>query len=353
MSKFKEILSKVAEEHHVIVIWTAVFLFIFFSFLDEGFLFAILHAFLLTGLMMLISFIETRLLVKHFLIKGRHALFYLLNVIFIIFFAGFLMIVQFDTVDFVQNLSPVLTQTEETNILLMIAVRILIFLIVISVSTITYLQKIEKENQRINNELKMESLDMELRYLKSQINPHFLFNALNNIYSLVYIHDEKAPDSVLKLSEMLRYVVVDCQTDTIPLEKEIKFIDSYIDFQVMKLEESRDVSFEKKIANSGVMLPPMIFQPLVENSFKHSRIENDPDGFVHFSLMQDENMIEFVAENSVKTVKNSLTRNSQKSDRGIGLQNVKKRLSLHYNDNFSFVTKNEDNKYTLIIKINL
>lgn len=351
MSKFRKILSEASKEYHVIIVWTAVFLFVFLSFLDDGLWFALMHSVILVGLMMLVSLIETRLLVKHFLMKGHHVLYYLLNVVFIILFSGILMMLQFETIDFVHDLSPALTKTVETNILLMVVIRILIFLIVISVSTITYLQKSEKENQRINNELKMESLDMELRYLKSQINPHFLFNALNNIYYLVYIHDEKAPDSVLKLSEMLRYVMVDCQTDTIPLEKEIKFIESYIDFQVMKLEENRDVTFEKNVANPMIMMPPMIFQPLVENSFKHSRIENDPDGFVHFSLKQDGNMIEFVAENSIKTVNNSLVKNSQKSDSLIGLQNVMKRLSLHYNDKFSFTTRNKDNKYTVIIKI--
>ena len=88
---------------------------------------------------------------------------------------------------------------------------------------------------------------MELRFLKSQMTPHFLFNALNNIYSLVYIKDENAPKSILKLSDMLRYVMVDCQVDLISLEKEIKYIDAYIDFHQMSMETNSNVIFDKKI----------------------------------------------------------------------------------------------------------
>ena len=354
MKNFKEILTTKAYPNRVVLLWIAIFLFLFFSFLSDGVLFAIAYALLITGSMLLVSFIETRVLVKYFLIRGHHLVYYLLNIIMIgLFSAGFMM-VQFQTIDFTQNLSPGFNPTiDDTNILLLLVVRVMIFMIVATVSTITYLQKSEKENQKINNDLKMESLDMELRYLKSQINPHFLFNALNNIYSLVYTKDGKAPDSVLKLSEMLRYVMVDCQADTIPLKKEIKFIESYIDFQLMKLEDSRNVTFEKNVMNYSLMLPPMLFQPLVENSFKHSRIENDPDGFIHFFLKQDENIIEFMAENSIKNANNTLVGTSKKSNGGIGLVNVKKRLSLYYVNDYSFETKTEDNKFTVIIKIKI
>lgn len=354
MKIFREILSKNSGKNHIVIVWVTIFLLFFMSFLRESFLFAITHASLITGFMMLVSIVETRVFVRKLLVKGHHLAYYLLNIIFVGLVAAFFLQVQYQTLDFMKNLSPGFTPAmKETNIVVLYIIRMMVFMIVAAVSTITYLQRSEKENQKLADELKMESLKMELRYLKSQINPHFLFNALNNIYSLVYTHDEKAPDSVLKLSEMLRYVVVDCQADTIPLEKEMHFIDSYIDFQLMKHEEHRDITFEKNVMNYNVMLPPMLFQPLVENSFKYSRIESDPDGFIHFSLQQDDKLIRFAVENSIKPISNTMIVSSRKSGSGIGLSNVEKRLSLQYGKNYSFTTKSSDNRFIAIIEIKL
>lgn len=354
MKRFREILLKDSDKYHIVIIWVAIFVLFFISFLRENFLFAITHASLITGFMMMVSIVEIRVFVKRLLVKGQYLAYYLLNVIFIGLVAAFFMKVQYQTLDIMKGLSPGFTPTlNENDLFVLYIIRLMVFMIVAAVSTITYLQKSEKEKQKIADELKVESLNMELRYLKSQINPHFLFNALNNIYSLVYTHDEKAPDSVLKLSEMLRYVVVDCQADMIPLEKETNFIDSYIDFQLMKLEEHRDVTFEKNVMNYGIMLPPMLFQPLVENSFKYSRIESDAEGFIHFSLQQDEKSIRFVVENSIKTTNNAIIASSRKSGGGIGLSNVEKRLSLYYGKNYSFTKKSGENRFTAIIEIKL
>ena len=98
-------------------------------------------------------------------------------------------------------------------------VRLVWFIATYAITVIFYFQRKENEEKIISDQLKSEKLDMELRYLKSQINPHFLFNALNNIYSMVYTHDDNAAEGVLKLSEMLRYVLVDCQAEMIPLSK--------------------------------------------------------------------------------------------------------------------------------------
>ncbi len=229
-------------------------------------------------------------------------------------------------------------------------IRMVLFMATIAITVISIFQMTEKENQRSKNELKSEKLDMELRFLKSQIMPHFLFNALNNIYSLVYTKDEKAPQSVLELSDMLRYVMVDSQVEMISLEKEVAYIDSYIDFQQMCMENKSNVIFDKDIKNNNFMIPPMILQPLVENSFKHSRVVNDPNGFVHFYIFQDNNDLLFIARNSVKGLSVSLTE-QKNHQQGIGLSNVKKRLELYYENRFSFEVKQENNNYVVTIKI--
>ncbi len=230
-------------------------------------------------------------------------------------------------------------------------IRVVLFTAAVSVSVITVLQRADKDSQKIKDDLKSEKLDMELRFLKSQITPHFLFNALNNIYSLVYTKDENAPQSVLKLSDMLRYVMVDCQVDHISLDKEVKYIDAFIDFQQMSMENKSNVIFEKDIKNYEFKIPPMILQPLVENSFKHSRLVNDPKGFVHFYLFQENDSLLFIARNSIKGMSVSIVDTNKKTHSGIGIENVRKRLDLYYDGNYSFEAKHEDNSYVVTIKI--
>ena len=226
---------------------------------------------------------------------------------------------------------------------------IILFIICYTVGTISYLLSQTKEANEKNAELKNEKLDMELRYLKAQINPHFLFNALNNVYSLVYTNDENAAESVLKLSEMLRYVMDECQTDKISVCKEVKYIDNYIDFQLMRMESHPNIVFNKNIQNPDFKIPPMIFQPLIENCFKHSRLESNHTGFIHVELKQMDNELSFVAENSLAPC---LCISSEERD-GIGVQNVKKRLDLAYGKNYSFHVENNSQIYRTELKIKI
>lgn len=347
-------ISKVSKRHGFIASWVVVWLFFFFSFKNVGWAFALFHSFIVTSSMVVVCLVERHLFYKLFFDNGKKILFYLLSVVLVVGFSALFMQMQMSYSDFVQNFIPGTPKPDpnaEIDLTIPFIIRTLIYASVASITVITCLERNEQETQRLSNELKIENLNMELRYLKSQINPHFLFNALNNIYSLVYMKDEKAPESVLKLSEMLRYVMVDCQADTISIEKEMKFIDNYIDFQLMKLEDKRNISFEKNVKSAGYMIPPMIFQPIVENAFKYSRIENDPDGFIRFSVRQDDDGLEFVSENSIKigsVMQNSL---NTKTSGGIGVRNVTKRLSLHYKDKFSFVTNTCDNVFRVDLKI--
>lgn len=352
MSEIKNKLSKLIDRHRFIISWTVVFLFFFFSFKHVGYGIALFHALIVTLSMVIVCLVESEVLVRFFLRKGKRFLFYILNVVVIVGFSTLFIQMQMMMAELVKNLVPGMPMADpDVDWTVPFIIRTLLYTFVASITAITYLERSEQETQRLSNELKIENLDMELRYLKSQINPHFLFNALNNIYSLVYIKDEKAPESVLKLSEMLRYVMVDCQADTISLEKEMRFIDNYIDFQLMKHDGERNVSFEKEVKNWGFMLPPMIFQPIVENAFKYSRIENDKNGFIRFVVKQNENSLEFEAENSIRNNSVKVVSTKQDNGSGIGLQNVKKRLSLHYNENFSFVTEEKDNIYKVVVKI--
>lgn len=335
----------------VITAWIAVFLFFFLSFWSNWTV-SFLHALLLTICLLFASNLESKYVVK-LLQKGNYPLFYFINFLIIIimsvlttYLESFMLMIMSKHFSIAM---PALDGAKAFFIPTLI--RVVLFTATIAISVITVLQRTEKENQIIKNELKSEKLDMELRLLKSQMTPHFLFNALNNIYSLVYTNDEMAPQSVLKLSDMLRYVMVDCQVDIISLEKEIKYIDAFIDFQQMSMENKSNVIFEKKIENRDFKIPPMILQPLVENSFKHSRLVTDPDGFVHFYLIQENKDLIFIARNSIKANSVSIVDTNKKPHSGIGLENVKKRLDLYYGKNYSFEAKQENDNYVVTIKI--
>lgn len=192
-------------------------------------------------------------------------------------------------------------------------------------------------------------MQQELKFLRAQINPHFLFNALNCIYSLSLTKDEKAPDSILKLSDMMRFMIDDCRADHVPIVKEVAYIRNYIDFQKIRMENEPNLDFFCKIENDSYEIPPMIFQPMVENCFKHSRIIDNNNAYIKISLVQENGTVTFVTENSKH--KSSFSQNDNERT-GIGVYNVQQRLDILFGDNYSFDISEDDNvfKAKLIIK---
>lgn len=178
-----------------------------------------------------------------------------------------------------------------------------------------------------------EKLKGEMDLLRSQINPHFLFNALNNIYSLSVRGSEDTSESILKLSGILRYVLYDCNTELVSIEKEINYIKNLIELQQLKTPYRQNISFELIGNTSEKQIAPMLLIPFIENSFKHSKIEADPDSFIKMKLTNNKTELQFSILNSIPTIEHQKDESS-----GIGLENVHKRLELIY-----------PNQYTLTI----
>ncbi|WP_258455180.1 sensor histidine kinase [Aequorivita sp. CIP111184] len=167
--------------------------------------------------------------------------------------------------------------------------------------------------------------ESELKFLKMQINPHFLFNSLNNIYALSISNSEKTPESIHSLSEMLRYVIYDCERPKVPIEKEIHYIENFIELFKLRSSKSFNITFINQLENTSVEVAPMLFIIFIENAFKHSGIEKGGEAFVDIKLQSSNNTITFSVENSLPTVKIIKDKSS-----GIGLQNAKKRLEISY-----------------------
>lgn len=190
--------------------------------------------------------------------------------------------------------------------------------------------------------------EAELQILRQQINPHFFFNTLNNIYALIAISPEKAQDTVLELSKLMRYVLYDNNNNFVPVYKELEFIKNYVELMRIRLTDKVDVQIEiENLTESDKQITPMIFISLIENAFKHGVSYTQPS-FIHINIHPDGNRLVCLIQNSYFP-KNE----NDKSGSGIGLENLQRRLDLIYPHQHIFYTEEKDNvhKCELIVPL--
>lgn len=333
------------------VIWAVLFIIFFTVHSSGNYLFRVVSSLCFVGLVVLLVTITNKVLIEHFMKRGRVVLFILLSIMAIVVWAAAATAIDACFLHWIDG-HPFDEMSFFPFILVAFLVRLIWFIATYAITVIFYFQRKENEEKIISDRLKSEKLDMELRYLKSQINPHFLFNALNNIYSMVYTHDDNAADGVLKLSEMLRYVLADCQAEVIPLGKEIHYIENFIDFQMMRMAGQRDVVLEQDIEKEDYMIAPMLLQPIIENCFKYSRLETRSEGYVHVSIWQKGNRFRFIAENTIAPNALPIADNgTEEKKSGIGQKNVRQRLMLHYGEDYVFDIQQKDELYKVTIEL--
>ncbi|MBI3134232.1 MAG: histidine kinase [Bacteroidetes bacterium] len=195
-------------------------------------------------------------------------------------------------------------------------------------------------------ELKNKMLEAETKALKAQINPHFLFNSLNNIYALSQIKSDKTPDAILHLSDILRYVTYESNQNFVDLKDEIKSIESFILLQALKDDDQSNIRIEISTSNGHYKIPPLLLIPFIENSFKHSNHEDKTKGWIEIKLHAADGKIKLSTANSLGhyTPANAKTG-------GIGLENVRKRLALIYPDKHKLTIKSDREKYCVELEI--
>jgi LytS/YehU family sensor histidine kinase len=195
--------------------------------------------------------------------------------------------------------------------------------------------------------LRAEKQEAELNFLKSQTNPHFLFNTLNNIYALSRDKSDLAPESILKLSKILRFMLYETSGSYIAIEKEIRITNDYIALEQLRYDESLSVEFNYNIEDMKQALPPLLLIPLVENAFKHGVSETRGRPFVDIHLSVKNRQLEFVVKNSNEGLG---------SDAGvkesIGLSNLRRQLELQFQQ-FELTVQPGDGIFTAYLKINL
>jgi len=206
-------------------------------------------------------------------------------------------------------------------------------------------------HQRERQELQKRTLESELNFLKSQINPHFLFNTLNNLYALTLKKSDDAPEIVLKLSEMMRYMLYECNERRVSLVKEINYLKNYLDLELIRQGELVEIEFnlEGKIDHQKVA--PLVFIPFVENCFKHGLKNEIGKGYVKINMKVSDDAVDMEIKNSKTTSLPSQPGKGRSG--GIGLVNVKKRLKLHYGKSYNLDITDNPNDFIVQLYIQL
>ncbi|MDE6422022.1 MAG: histidine kinase, partial [Muribaculaceae bacterium] len=222
-------------------------------------------------------------------------------------------------------------------------------------ATLSYAMRLSEARELMRRrelEMSAEQRQLELKSLKAQLNPHFLFNSLNNIYALIGFAPERAQKALHDLSNMLRFMIYESGSSTVALAKEIQFIVDYT--ALMSLRLNSNIRVECKVMEfppSDVMVTPLIFLTLVENAFKHVAPLPDGTGFIRIELnIKDEKLYATLANSYSEKNGNSP---SGQSDSGIGLENVKRQLRLLYPDRHTFTITNKEGVFTASISIPL
>ncbi|MGI9533065.1 sensor histidine kinase [Lutimonas sp.] len=190
--------------------------------------------------------------------------------------------------------------------------------------------------------LKAEKAKTELSLLKTQINPHFFFNTLNNLYALTVKNSKQAPEVILKLSDMMRYTIYEGEKETVKLQDEIDYLNNYIELHKIRYKKSVEITFKHDI-DPSISVAPLLYIILLENAFKHGVETLAENAFIHIELYQQDGFIHFDIENNFDP-------NELEESNGIGLKNLKRRLLLNYDKNYELLVEAKNDIYTTTLK---
>jgi two-component system LytT family sensor kinase len=220
------------------------------------------------------------------------------------------------------------------------------FFLVIAGAAIKLMVDYTKLQQRMA-ETAREKAEAELNFLKSQINPHFLFNSLNSVYFLIDKKNTEARESLHKFSDMLRYQLYELNGAKIPIEREVVYLRDYVDLQKLRKDEHYSVAFSSSPSVKGFAIEPLLLVPFVENAFKHVSHFSSKTNYIKLDMQRENGHFTFTAENSKESTKTT------EKPGGIGLVNVKRRLELLYPGKYQLSIQNDAEKYKVKLTLEL
>lgn len=301
-----------------------------FSFID------VIYALIFHIPLMLMTYLNLNLLIPRFFLHRK----YLLYVLFAMLNLGFAYGVHELVFEIMLPMVPSIYMVSfaDWQVLVQIFGIYLVLTTLIKLSRSWYaLQNVEKEN-----------LSLELNSLKTQVNPHFFFNSLNSIYSLALKKDERTPKVILELSQLMRYMLYEVGEEKVALDKEMELMKAYVDLQRLRADDSTRIDFNIEGNTAGKMIAPLLFFPLVENSFKHGVKGTSDKGYVNINLQVDEENLALKISNN----KGETDDVEEGKFGGIGIENVKKRLKLIY-PNSKLIIEDKVESFNVEVKIEL
>ncbi len=206
-----------------------------------------------------------------------------------------------------------------------------------------------EKKDRQTAQLKQEKRDAELQFLRAQIHPHFLFNTLNNLYGLALQQSPNTPDSILRLSGLLDFILYECNEDQIPIRKEIRLLHDYIELERLRFGERLQLKFQHDDPPENLRIAPLLLLPFVENAFKHGANATNDTVVIKVDLRVTENLLIFQVENSLR----NQPKNKKNGAKGIGWQNVEKRLEWLYPHRHHLFKTETDERFLVSLKIEL
>ncbi|MEA3451591.1 MAG: histidine kinase [Bacteroidota bacterium] len=331
-----------------ILFWIGVFFFyvFFFTYSSGNYQYSLWTSGFILPITIALSYFIIYYLIPKYLLTKKYLLFALYSfytfiistyLIFLTIFASFIYLSKFNFLDM-----PKISRNY-------VFILILIYLIAGIFSFIHLLNNNSKtvsENKELENKFLATKLllkEQELLFLKSQIHPHFLFNTLNTIYGFALNNSKETPDLILKLSELLDYILYQVKKNNVSLNKEISHIQKYIELEKIRFQDSINISEQIDNIPESFQIAPMMLIPLIENAFKHGSIINEQ---LSIEIKATTNKKDFFF-----SIKNTFQANKPKSVQGIGIENLKKRLELNYKDNYELNFETNDNWFIVSLKI--
>lgn len=297
------------------------------------------------AIMMSLYYINARILVNHFFEKSRYGWWFALTVTLWISTAALRVLSEewlFGGSVLEENIPG-----NESRVRVFLIFCFLYFLLLLFSALHQFLEN-RYDMEIRNRDLSALHKEAQLNYLKAQINPHFLFNTLNNIYAAATLEHPNTANMVLKLSEMLRYVTYDTQSDRLPLNRELKVIRSVIELFIMRAEKPPNIVFDITGNTEAVQIEPVLLLPLVENALKHGNLENDASAFMRVSVEITNDVFRFVVVNT-----HDLNHTQKDVPGGVGLSNIRNRLNIHYPETHRLIIQNDLKTYHVTLEIEL
>jgi len=208
------------------------------------------------------------------------------------------------------------------------------------------------QQAQVIDHLQQETLKAELNLLKSQINPHFFFNTLNNLYGLAIAKSDLAPEVIHKLAQMMRFTIYDGRKDSVSVAEEIVYLENFIELNQIRQQHRIAIQFHQNIENPEQRIPPLLFINLLENSFKHGVETLSAEPFIEFTLSTNSKAISFAIENNFDA--QVLEKNKrQRGQGGLGTENVQRRLALLFPNKHQYRSETIGNRYRAVVQIDL